>query len=336
VRAHPTSPATATTRSRRLGRRMARHVRRPSWMRLARHEPTARHPPKRGVVRRSVTFASPSIADCGHVDRNPNHLASTRNRIGHFGRAISGRNGPKRRETAQNAPKPPESGPPPCPVWEMNSDPSDPTYVRSCAHPRRPPEQAIAAPVRTDADTAMQHRQANPIKDQTKGLPAAAAPVHSRLTSPPRDHRKGFSWVPSLRFARAPVRSVRTAAARRHCRPPIERQPLPPNEPRSARGLHPPGPCVSARLCVHRESVEPLLHDHRHRPAGGARAHAAACRLLRPVPADAHAATPRRRALISMPAPRRSSPCLGRDVHAMGTQGTFRRSRRTTGADSDR
>jgi hypothetical protein len=132
-------------------------------------------------------------------------MASTRNRIGHFGRLISGRNEPERRETAQNAPKRPENGPPPCPVWEMNSDPSDPTYVRSCAHLRRAPEQAVAASVRTGADGTKQHRSANPIKDRTNVLPAAAAPVHSRLISPSRDQRKGFSWVPSLRFARASV-----------------------------------------------------------------------------------------------------------------------------------
>jgi hypothetical protein len=141
------------------------------------------------------------------MDRNPNHMAATRNRIGHFGRAISGRNEPERRETAQNAPKPPESGPPPCPVWEMNSDPSNPTYVRSCAHAGRSPGKTIAASVRTGADAAMQHRSGNPIKDQTKGLPADATPVQSRLISPPRDHRKGFSWVPTSRSIRGSARA---------------------------------------------------------------------------------------------------------------------------------
>jgi hypothetical protein len=108
-------------------------------------------PEARGPLHGSLYLLRQAILGV-HVDGNPNHRASTRNRIGHFGRAISGRNGPERRETAQNAPKRPESGPPPCPVWEMNSDPSNATYVRSCAHPRRPPEQAVGASVRTGAD----------------------------------------------------------------------------------------------------------------------------------------------------------------------------------------
>jgi hypothetical protein len=209
--------------------------------RSARSRTDARAPRDMGAGPESSILASPSkyFEPHGSSSKSPGVASDPDPR---FRAPDSGRNEPKRRETAQNAPKRPESGPPPCPVWEMNSDPSDPTYVRSCAHPRRPPEQAVAASVRTGADTAMQHRQANPIKDQTKGLPAAAAPVHSRLTSPPRDHRKGFSWVPSLRSAQSLRPNVRTAAARRHCRPPIERHPLPPNEPRSARGLHPPGP----------------------------------------------------------------------------------------------
>jgi 5-oxoprolinase (ATP-hydrolysing) len=196
VRAHPTSPATATTLSRRLGRRMARHVHRPSWMLLARHELTARHPPKRGAVGRSETFASPSKIDA-HVDGNPNHMASTRNRIGHFGRAISGRNEPKRRETAQNAPKPPESGPPPCPVWEMNSDPSHATYVRSCAHPRRPrnrPSPRPCAPARTGRSNIIGESNQRPNKCLARRRGPGTLEV---LISPPRDHRKGFSWVPS-------------------------------------------------------------------------------------------------------------------------------------------
>jgi hypothetical protein len=115
-------------------------------------EKTPRTPPEaRGPLHGSLYLLRQASIGV-RVDGNPNHMASTRNRIGHFGRAISVRNGPKRRETAQNAPKRPESGPPPCPVWEMNSDASNATYVRSCAHPRHPPEQAVAASVRTGAD----------------------------------------------------------------------------------------------------------------------------------------------------------------------------------------
>jgi hypothetical protein len=143
------------------------------------HEPTSKHPEARGVTRGPLYLLRQAIIDV-LLDGNPNHMAATRNRIGHFGRAISGRNEPKRRETAQNAPKPPESGPPPCPVWEMNSDSSDPTYVRSCAHSWQPLKQAVAASVRTGADGAKQHHAANPIKDRTNVLPADAPAVHSK------------------------------------------------------------------------------------------------------------------------------------------------------------
>jgi hypothetical protein len=211
----------------------------------------------------------------------------------------------------------------------MNSDPSDPTYVRSCAHPWHPAKQAIATPVRTDADTAMQHRSANPIKDQTNVLPADAAPVHSRLTSPPRDHRKGFSWVPSLRLAQA---SVQTSA--------------------------PPQRAATAALLLsgirYRRTSRALLVGCTRR--GRASRHACACTARASSPSCMTIATDRPAApartqrpavffarFLQMRTPRHPirgrssrcrtttpSPCLGRDVHAMGTQGTFRRPRRTT------
>jgi hypothetical protein len=206
-------------------------------------------------------------------------MASPRNRIGHFGRAIPGRNGPKRRETAQNAPKRPESGPPPCPVWEMNSDASNATYVRSCAHPRRPPEPAVAASVRTGADGTMQHRSANPIKDRTKVLPPPR-PRYTRgvdqlrLVTIERDshgYARHVSLKPSVQ-ASAPPKA-------RAC-------PRQSSRPRRALFRHAVAQASRAR-------PDPARNGRRPPMAG---AHAMARGFFREVPPHAHAATPRRRA----------------------------------------
>jgi hypothetical protein len=135
-------------------------------------------------------------------------MAATRDRIGHFGRAISApkrfrtaRNGSKRAETARKrTPSLPGVG------NEFRLEPCDlRAIVRT---PEAPPRTGRRRAVRTGADGPRQHHAANPIKDQTKVLPAAAAGGTLKvLISPPRDHRKGFSWVPSLRSAPASVRA---------------------------------------------------------------------------------------------------------------------------------